>query len=142
VEILESGILYFVDAPDLADQQLGIADQLKGFGAVLESVFEGRDQALVLGEIVGLVAEVLAEMGDLASGLILDDYPVAGGAGVAACAAIAVGDEVMLGRILAGVRAMREERFGSGGAGVGHGHEFTTYRTDLEGAATKRLKVN
>ena len=60
VEVLERGILHFVDAFDLANQQFGIADQLEGFGAVLDRVFEGRDQALILGEIVGLVAEVFA----------------------------------------------------------------------------------
>ena len=64
VEIFKCGVLHFVNAFDLADQQFGIADQLEGFGAVLESVFEGGDEALILGEIVGLVAEVLAEMGD------------------------------------------------------------------------------
>jgi hypothetical protein len=58
-------VLHFVDAFDLADQQLGIADQLEGLGAVLESVFEGGDQALILGEVVGLVAEVFAEMATL-----------------------------------------------------------------------------
>jgi hypothetical protein len=48
------------------------------------------------------VAEVLAKMGDLASGLILDDDAVAGGTRVAARASIAVRDQVVLGRILAG----------------------------------------
>ena len=60
VEILKGEVLHFVDAFDLADQQFGIADQLEGFGAVLESVFEGGDQALVLSEVVGLVAEIFA----------------------------------------------------------------------------------
>ncbi len=65
---------------------------------MLQSVFEGGDQALILGEVVGLVAEVFAEMGDFFSGLILDYYAVAGGAGVAAGSAVAVGDQVVGGR--------------------------------------------
>ncbi len=84
VEILQHRVLHFVDAFDLADQQLGIANQLQSFGAVLDGVFEGRDQALILGKIVRLVAEVFTEMGDLSSRLILDDDAIARGAGVAA----------------------------------------------------------
>jgi hypothetical protein len=101
VEILERRVFHFVDAFDLADQQLGIADQLEGLGAMPKGVFKGRDQTLIFGEIVGLVAEVLAEMCDLVSGLILDDDAVTGGAGIATGAAVAVGDEVMFRRILA-----------------------------------------
>jgi len=67
VEILKRGILDLVDSFDLADQQLGIADQLESFGAMLDGVFEGGDQSLIFGEIVGLVAEVFAEVGDFAS---------------------------------------------------------------------------
>jgi len=67
VEILQCRVFDFVDAFDLADEQFGIANQLEGFGAVLEGVFEGGDKALILGEIVGLVAEVLAEVSDLFS---------------------------------------------------------------------------
>src|ERR1022692_2359277 len=90
---------------------------------MLESIFEGRDQALILGEVVGLVAEVLAEMGDFVSRLILNDYAIAGRARVTARATVAVGDEVVLRRILAvGV----EKLLGSGVARVRHGVEFTT----------------
>ena len=110
VKILKRGILHFVDSLDLADQQLGIADQLESFGTVLDRIFQSRDQALILGEIVGLVAEVLAEMGDLASGLILNDDAVASGTGVTAGAAVAVGDEVVLGRIF-----VRSTRWGKRG---------------------------
>src|SRR5260370_30014040 len=71
---------------------------------MLQSVFEGGDQALILGEVVGLVAEVFAEMGDFVSGLILDYYAIAGGAGVAAGSAVAVGDEEVGGGGFAGCR--------------------------------------
>jgi hypothetical protein len=77
---------------------------------VLDSVFEGGDQALILGKVVGLVAEVLAEMGDFLSGLILNYHSIAGGAGIAAGASVAVGDEVVRGRIFAGGVFARKER--------------------------------
>ena len=67
VQVLQHGVLHFVDAFDLADQQFGIADQLQRLGAVLDGVFQSGDQSLIFGEIVGLVAEVLAERGDFAS---------------------------------------------------------------------------
>jgi hypothetical protein len=69
---------------------------------MLESVFESCDEALILGEIVGLVTEVLAKMGDFVARLILDDNAEAGGTGVTTGAAIAVGDQVVLGRTLVG----------------------------------------
>jgi hypothetical protein len=92
VEILECGIFYFVDAFDLADEEFGVADEFEGFGAVLDGVFEGGDEALIFGEVVGLVAEVFAEGADFVSGLVLNDYAEASGSGVAAGSAIAVGD--------------------------------------------------
>ncbi len=117
VKILERRVLYLVDAFDLADQQFGIADQLEGFGTMLQSVFEGCDQALILGEIVGLVAEVLAELCNFASRLILDDYAIASWARVAARATVAVGDQMVLRRSFAmGVFAMGKERSGSDAA--------------------------
>jgi hypothetical protein len=83
---------------------------------MLDGIFEGGDQSLIFGEVVGLVTEIFAERGDLASGFVLDHYAVAGGAGIAAGAAITVSDQIMRGRILAGF----EERLGSSAAGVVH----------------------
>jgi hypothetical protein len=94
---------------------------------MLQGVFKGRNQTLILSKIVGLVAEVLAEMSDLPSRLILDYHAIPGRAGVPARAAIAMSDEVMLGRIFAaGLFTMGKERLGSGAAGRRHGSEFTT----------------
>jgi hypothetical protein len=85
---------------------------------MLDRIFKRSDQALILGEIVGLVAEVFAELCDFASRLILDDYAIAGWAGVAARATIAVGDQMVPRRIFAvGVLAMGKERSGSDAAG-------------------------
>src|SRR5271170_2513427 len=94
---------------------------------MLQGVFKGCNQALILRKIVGLVAEVFAEMGDLASRLILDHDAISSWAGIAACAAVAVGYEVVLWRIFAvGLFAMGKKRFGSGAAGRRHVFEFTT----------------
>src|ERR1700678_4058429 len=135
VQVAQRGILYFVDAFDLANQQLGIADQFERLRAVLKRVFESTDQALVLGEIVGLVAEIFAESCDFASGLILDDHTVAGRAGVAAGAAVAVGDEVVVGSSVARDFALGEKRLGCGTGRIrGHAVEFTT----VKGLAARR----
>ena len=39
---------------------------------MLDCIFERRDQTLIFGEIVGLVAEIFAEFGDLVPGFVLD----------------------------------------------------------------------
>jgi hypothetical protein len=57
-----------------------------------DGVFQGCDQALILGEVVGLVAEVFAEVSYFLSRFILDDYTEAGWAGIAARTAVAVGN--------------------------------------------------
>jgi hypothetical protein len=82
---------------------------------------------LILREIVGLVAEVLAKMSDFSSRLILDDDAVPSGTRVAPRTTIAVRDEVVLGRMLAGrIFARRKKRFRRGPAGIRHAIEFTT----------------
>src|SRR5271169_5768838 len=92
---------------------------------MLNGIFEGRDQALILGEVVSLVAEVLAEMRDFLPRLILNNDAVASGAGIAARTAVAVGDQVLLGRILAmRVLAMGKKRPGSGAAGRRHARVY------------------
>jgi hypothetical protein len=55
---------------------------------------------LIFGEVVGLVAEVFAEGGDFVSGLILNDDAEAGGAGIAAGSAVAVRDQIVVGRVI------------------------------------------
>jgi hypothetical protein len=100
VEVLQCGVFDFVDTFDLADQEFGVTDKFEGFGTVLDGVFEGGDEALIFGEVVGLVAKVFAEGGDFVSGLILDDDAEAGRAGIAASSAVAVGDEVVGGRVV------------------------------------------
>ena len=112
MQILQRRILHFVNALDLPHQQLRIADQLERLGTVLDRIFERSDQSLILGKIVGLVAEIFAQRRDLASRFVFDHHTVAGGPGIAARSAVAVRNQVMLGRILAGL----EEMLGSGAA--------------------------
>ncbi len=76
---------------------------------MLNRVFERGNQSLIFREVIGLVAEVFAERGDLPSGFILDDDSIPGRTRIAARPAITVGDQVMLGRILASL----EKMFGS-----------------------------
>jgi hypothetical protein len=83
---------------------------------VLESVFKGGNQPLILGEVVGLVAEIFAQSCDLASRFVLNNYAVTGWAGIPARAAIAVGDQVVFGRILTSFK----ELSGTGAAGENH----------------------
>ena len=111
VKILQGGVLHFVDAFDLPHQEFGVADYLECLVAVCDGILERGDQALILGKIVGLVAEVFAECGNFSSRFILNDDAVAGGSGIAACSAVAEGDEVMLGRVFAGA----EKFFGRAG---------------------------
>ena len=122
VQVLQHRILHLVDALDLPHQQLRVADQLQGLGPMLNRVFEGGDQPLIFREVVGLVAEVFAERGDLPSGFILDDDSISGRAGIAARPAITVGDQVMLGGILASL----EKMFGCAAGEIEGMSEFIT----------------
>src|ERR1700722_7379271 len=83
------------------------------------------------------MAEILAEGRDFASRLILDDHPIARGAGIAASATVAVGDQVGVGSLVAGDFALGEERLAGCWAGRNRGHavEFTTI-ADLARAET------
>jgi hypothetical protein len=58
---------------------------------VVEGVLEAGEEAGVFGEVVGAYAEEFAEFGEDRAVVILDDSAVAGGTGVAAGSAVAVG---------------------------------------------------
>ena len=100
MEVFQRGVLDFVNPFDLADQKFGVADHAKGFRSVLDGVLKRSDQPLVLSEVVGLVAEILAESGDLASGFVLNDDAISCRARIAACAAVDVSIQIKLGRNL------------------------------------------
>jgi hypothetical protein len=59
---------------------------------VLERVFQRGNQTLILGKVVGLLSEVLAESGEFLPRLVFDDDSVAGRARISARASVAVGD--------------------------------------------------
>jgi len=59
-----------------------------------EGVVEDSQQARIFGVIVGLAAEKLAEFGDRAANLVLDDNAISRRAGIAAGAPINLGAEI------------------------------------------------
>ena len=74
--------------------------------AHVDGVAQGGNQAGVLGDIVGLVAEIFAQLRDRSSLFILDDDAVAGGTGIAPRTAVYMRKQMFAG----GLRTtMREE---------------------------------
>ena len=63
---------------------------------VVEGVLEAAEEAGVFGVVVGADAEELAEFGEDGAVGVLDEGSVAGGAGVAAGSAVAVGVDPVL----------------------------------------------
>src|SRR5215472_462719 len=63
-------------------------------------VVECGEQSVVLRVVVGLMAKIFTERGDLAAGLISDNHAIPRRSGVAAGPAIDVCDEIRLGRSL------------------------------------------
>src|SRR5579864_9309947 len=82
---------------------------------MLQCVLQSCNQALILGEIIGLVAKIFAEGRDRSSGLVFDHHTVACRSGIAARTAITVSDQIVGGRIVmgfektAGVRCWHDE---------------------------------
>ena len=90
-EGFEVGGVDLVLALDLLDHQLGVGDDAEAGVVVVEGVLEAAEQAGVFGVVVGADAEELAEFGEDHALIVLDEGTVAGGAGVAAGSAVAVG---------------------------------------------------
>jgi hypothetical protein len=95
LRLLEEGpqawALDLVLALDLLDHQLGVGDDAQAPVSVAEGKVERGEQAGVLGEVVGLDAEELGKFGEDVAVGVLDEGAEAGGAGIAAGAAVAVG---------------------------------------------------
>ncbi len=64
---------------------------------MLDGILQRRNQTLILREIIGLMAEVLAECCNLSPGLILNDDTIARRPRIAARSAVAMSDQVVLG---------------------------------------------
>lgn len=91
VEGNEAGAFHLVLTLHLLDHQLGIGDDAELSGAVFDGPLQNCQKAGVLGVVVGLDAKKMVEAGDYLALGVLDDGAVAGGAGIAARAAVAVG---------------------------------------------------
>ena len=87
----EVGGVDFVLALDLLDHELGVGDDAEAGVVVVEGVLEAGEEAGVFGVVVGAHAQEFAEFGEDRAVVVLDEGSVAGGAGVAAGSAVAVG---------------------------------------------------
>src|SRR5437899_1783781 len=110
----EVGGVDLVLALDLLDHQLGVGDDAEAGVVVVEGVLEAGEEAGVFGEVVGAHAEEFAEFGKDRAVVVLDDGAVAGGAGVAAGSAVAMGvdPDSLFGGGLVGVVVSRGRGFG------------------------------
>jgi hypothetical protein len=106
----------FVLALNLLDHELGVGDDAEAGVVVVERVLEAGEEAGVFGEVVGAHAEELAELGQDGAVVVLDDGSVAGGTGVAAGSAVAVGVDPAG---VFGVGSRRGRGFGEEGGGDG-----------------------
>ena len=67
MEFLQRGILYLVNALDLAHQQFGVTDYFESPVSVFERVLQRSNQSLILGEVVGLMSKIFTKRGQLLS---------------------------------------------------------------------------
>lgn len=61
---------------------------------MFRGVFEGGEEALIFGDVIGLMADVLAERGNSFASFILNDHTIPSWAGIAARTAVAESDEI------------------------------------------------
>src|SRR3954469_25136520 len=88
VKRLDPGIFHFVAAFDLPHHQLGVADQLQVGGPVLGSQLDPSQQRLVLGDVVGRLADLLPRFLQHLAAAVADDDADRRRAGVAAGAPV------------------------------------------------------
>ena len=91
MELAQLGVPDFVNTFHLANHQFGIADDSEVLNVVCNGVTQRREQSVVLGEIVRVMAEVLAQFGDLLAMRVVNDDTEAGRAGIASGSAVDVG---------------------------------------------------
>src|SRR5947209_5978415 len=129
MEILQRRILDLVDALDLADEQLRIADQLERLRSMLDRILECGDESLILGKVVGLMPEIFAEGGDFLAGFVLDDDSEARRSRISARPTVAVRDQKLRRRIL----PLIEE--------VLHRRRVRRHAGSLQRAAARKIRV-
>ncbi len=121
-EEFEVGGVDFVLALDLLDHELGVGDDAEAVVVVVEGVLEAGEEAGVFGVVVGADAEEVGEFGEDDAVVVGDLGSVAGGAGVAAGSAVAVGvDPDGFGGCFGFGGGGFGEEAGDGGGAAGHG---------------------
>src|SRR5207249_4637296 len=95
MKIPQRGILNLVDALDLPHQQLRVADQFESFMSVLDRVLEGSYQSLILGKVIRLMAQILAQCRDFPSALVVNNDAIASRPWIPARPSVAVRDQIM-----------------------------------------------
>jgi hypothetical protein len=91
VEGLEVGAFYLIFPLDLLDHQFGVRDDAEAGVVMIDGVLQAAEEAGVFGVVVGAHAEEFGELGEDHALVVLDEGSIAGGAGVAAGSAVAVG---------------------------------------------------
>src|SRR5256885_3987915 len=95
MKVPQRGILNLVDALDLPHQQLRVTDQFESFMSVLNRILEGRDQSLIFGEVVSLMAKIAAQGRDFSPSLVANYDLIASRALSLALPSVAVRDQPM-----------------------------------------------
>src|SRR5216110_1027653 len=95
MKIPQRGILNFVNALDLPNLQLRVTDQFERLMSVLNRVLEGSYQSLILGKVIRLMAEILAQRRDFPSALVVNNDAIASRAWIPARPSVAVRDQIM-----------------------------------------------
>src|SRR5882762_3284284 len=111
VQLAKFGMTHLVDAFHLADHQFGIANYLERFDLVFGGVAESGEESLILGVVVGAMAEVFAKLGDRVARGVVDGNTITGRSGIAAGSTIDV-------RGVRGRRGFRRREKISGVAGT------------------------
>src|SRR2546425_682294 len=76
-------------------QQLRVTDQFESFMSVLNGILKSRDQSLIFGEVISLMAEILAQRRDFPSALVVNNDAIASRAWIPARPSVAVRDQIM-----------------------------------------------
>src|SRR5712692_1737588 len=91
IQLAKFGMTHLVDAFHLPDHQFGIANHLERFDLIFGGVAESGEESLILGVVIGAMAEIFAELGDRVAGGVVDGNTIAGRSGIAASSTIDVG---------------------------------------------------
>src|SRR5438477_10330818 len=133
MKIPQRGILNFVNALDLPNQQLRVTDQFERLMSVLNRVLEGSYQSLILGKVIRLMAEILAQRRDFPSALVVNNDAIASRAWIPARPSVAVRDQIM--------RRHLRRRFAKKLASIANRGHFPSLQDEL-GARLEQLGIH